>query len=216
MKSGLILITPPATEPVTLTDAKTFLKIDTTDDDTLVSACITGARRFVEEQTKRALITQTWEYWLDGIPESKYQGGKWWDGVRQASLAEIMSGGREIEIPRAPFQSLVYLQTYDISDAMSVFDSTLLISDTAGTPGRIALKYGQIWPVNLRLTNSVQIRFKAGYSDDTSLVPPDLIAAVKIMIGHFYEKREPTEAGRAVDLPLSVDAILNPYRVLRL
>lgn len=216
MSSGVICITPPATEPIALADAKGFLKVDTTDDDSFISACISGARRIIEESTKRVLISQTWEYWLDAIPGTRTQGGVWWDAVRQASLAEVMSGGREIPLPKPPFQSLVYLQTYDLSDVMSVFDPTLLIFDTAGIPGRIALKYGQVWPVNLRLTNSVQIRFIAGYSADTSLVPPDLISAIRIMIGHLYEKREPTEAGRAIELPWSVQALIDPYRVLRL
>lgn len=216
MSTGLILITPPVNEPITLADAKTFLKIDTSDDDAIVSLCISGARRAIEEHTKRALISQTWEYWLDAIPGTRIQGGQWWDGVREASLAQIMSGGREISLPKPPFQSLTYLQTYDLNDAMSVFDSTLLIFDTAGTPGRIALKYGQIWPVNLRLTNCVQIRFVAGYGDNSTNLPPDLLAAHRILMGHMYEKREPTEAGRAIELPWSVDQLLEPYRFLRL
>jgi uncharacterized phiE125 gp8 family phage protein len=55
------LITPPASEPVTLAEAKSHLRVDLNDDDTLINALITAARQMAEEYTRRAFITQTWE-----------------------------------------------------------------------------------------------------------------------------------------------------------
>ncbi|MBV9418770.1 MAG: phage head-tail connector protein, partial [Alphaproteobacteria bacterium] len=37
---SLQLTTPPATEPITLAEAKTHLKVDTTDDDALITRLI--------------------------------------------------------------------------------------------------------------------------------------------------------------------------------
>ena len=54
------LIMPPAIEPVTLDEAKTWLKLDTSDDDATVIRLIASARQMVEQYTRRALITQTW------------------------------------------------------------------------------------------------------------------------------------------------------------
>jgi len=56
--------TEPAGEPVTDTELKNYLKIDFTDDDTLIGEIITAARREAEEYTGRKFITQTLTaYW---------------------------------------------------------------------------------------------------------------------------------------------------------
>lgn len=65
--AALKLITPPASEPVTLQEAKNHLRVDVSDDDSLISTLITVARQKAEEFTRRSLITQTWELSLDGF-----------------------------------------------------------------------------------------------------------------------------------------------------
>ncbi|HWA42163.1 MAG TPA: head-tail connector protein [Hypericibacter adhaerens] len=54
------LIAGPGEEPVTLAEAKAFCRIDTTDEDALISALIAAARLQVESLTGRALVTQSW------------------------------------------------------------------------------------------------------------------------------------------------------------
>jgi len=64
-------VTAPASEPVTLTEAKLYLRVDTTDDDTLISDLIVAARMVAENWLGRSLITQSWKLAYDyGIPES--------------------------------------------------------------------------------------------------------------------------------------------------
>src|SRR5262245_27210237 len=68
---ALRLITPPASEPISLTLAKSHLRVDHTDDDTLITAQIAGARFFAEKFTARAFITQTWELVIDQFPTNE-------------------------------------------------------------------------------------------------------------------------------------------------
>ena len=63
-----ILLTPPAAEPVTLADAKAYLRVAIGDDDAVIAALIAAARSHIEAQTRRALITQTWRLVLDCWP----------------------------------------------------------------------------------------------------------------------------------------------------
>ena len=63
-----ILLTGPAVEPLTLAEAKEYLRVDTGDDDDVITALIAGARVHVEAQTRRALITQSWRLVRDGWP----------------------------------------------------------------------------------------------------------------------------------------------------
>jgi len=54
------LITPPATEPITLAEAKAHLRIDSSDEDVWINSAIISARMMVELYLRRYLITQTW------------------------------------------------------------------------------------------------------------------------------------------------------------
>jgi len=61
----------PSTEPVTLTEAKLHLRVDSADEDTLITRLITVAREAAEKYTKRSLITQTWKLVYDGYAPSE-------------------------------------------------------------------------------------------------------------------------------------------------
>jgi len=68
----LRLVTPPTIEPVTLEEVKLHLRVDGTEEDSLISALITAARQKAEEYTKRAFITQSWELALDSASGKVY------------------------------------------------------------------------------------------------------------------------------------------------
>lgn len=58
MKATLTI--PPAGEPVALLEAKLHLRVDTNNEDGLISALIVTAREQAEHLTGQRLITQTW------------------------------------------------------------------------------------------------------------------------------------------------------------
>ncbi|NOZ32801.1 MAG: hypothetical protein GXP01_06965 [Alphaproteobacteria bacterium] len=63
-----ILLAGPAGEPVSLTEARAFLRVDDTGENTLISTLITAARVHVESMTRRALINQNWRVLFDVWP----------------------------------------------------------------------------------------------------------------------------------------------------
>ncbi|MEQ1619683.1 MAG: head-tail connector protein, partial [Terricaulis sp.] len=54
----ITILTPPASEPITLAEAKLFLRIDQTAEDPLITTLIAAAREAVEVACGRALITR--------------------------------------------------------------------------------------------------------------------------------------------------------------
>lgn len=60
--SSLKLVTAPASEPITLANAKLFLRIEHSADDEVVTRTITAARQAAEQYLKTALLSQTWDY----------------------------------------------------------------------------------------------------------------------------------------------------------
>lgn len=64
------VVIPPASEPLTLSETKLFLRVDGATDDTLITDLITAARQMAEQHLHRSLITQTLKLSLDNsLPE---------------------------------------------------------------------------------------------------------------------------------------------------
>ncbi|MCP5088318.1 MAG: hypothetical protein GY952_16120, partial [Rhodobacteraceae bacterium] len=64
------LLSKPAVEPVTLSEAKTHLRVDGADEDALIGELILAARQYQEQVTGVFPITQTWRQYEDCWPLS--------------------------------------------------------------------------------------------------------------------------------------------------
>lgn len=64
------LLTGPSIEPITLAEAKAFLRVEHNDDDAMIKALIAGARAQIEWHTRRIMNTQTWRPVRDAWPAS--------------------------------------------------------------------------------------------------------------------------------------------------
>jgi len=158
----LELVTPPALEPVSLDEAKAHLKLDTSDDDAMLTRLIAAARARAEWHTGRAFVTQSWILWLDGWCEP-------------------------IDMPLPPLIAVSSIETYGTNDTPSVLDGSQYQVDSVG--GRVALKPGVALPVDLRRLNAVSIAFTAGYGDAAGDVPADIRQAVLDIVADLYAHR---------------------------
>ena len=155
------VITKPTVEPVSLEQAKAHLRVDTTDQDDLIEALITAARQRIEDETGRALITQTLEIAMDYFVEPP--------DLRFVTLPYI-TPAKAIALPRPPLQSLKRISYYD-GDGNEVMlhdevGSPTVISDlvvdTYSQPGRLVPASGGSWPATQDRANAVVIRYVAG------------------------------------------------------
>jgi len=179
----LKLKTAPSTEPITLDQAKLHLRVDTGDDNALISMLITTAREMAEKETKRAFITQIWQMTLDAAES-------------------------EIEIPKPPLQSVESITVIDEAGNESVVDASHYDVDKAqNSYGRVRLKSGSTWPTHRGFASFI-VEFKAGYGDAAADVPEALKQAVLQLIAHFYENRESVEIPAGVKILLWAFKIL--------
>jgi uncharacterized phiE125 gp8 family phage protein len=61
-------VAAPSVEPVNLAEVKKFLRIEHSDEDTLLNSFIAAARRAAEEYMSRSLMLQQWKLSYDGYP----------------------------------------------------------------------------------------------------------------------------------------------------
>jgi hypothetical protein len=207
------LVTAPASEPVTLTEAKSYLRIDTSDDDTMLTTFISVARQIAEDFTNRKFINQTWDLWMDVFPSSLNWDALAPDTVTDGKLSEYISTQNYIDIPFYPLSSVTYLKTYEDDATETTMSSSDYVVDTYTEPGRLSLKNDTNWPSTyLRPVNGIQIRFVAGYGSNASAVPQPIKHAIIELVGKFYSNRGCED----MKLPASAMALLGPYRVMRI
>ncbi len=165
----------------------------TSSEDTYIENIITAVREDVEERLlNRALITQTWEYYLNKFPESN----------------------KFIEIPKPPLQSITSLIYTDSDDTANTFSTDNYTVDIVSDPGRLVLGYNKSWPTaTLTPQNPIKITFIAGYGDATADVPGIIRMAMLAFIADIYENRQTIITGMRVNELKFIDNRLSNYRV---
>jgi uncharacterized phiE125 gp8 family phage protein len=185
-----LLLTAPTVEPLSLAEAKAFLRVETSDDDELIGALIAGSRIHVEAQTRRALITQSWRLAIDAWPDD----------------------GRLTIIP-APLQTLTAARVFDFDNNVQALDTGAFVLDK----GASALIFAP-WalPAPGRASAGIELDVTVGYGDAAVDVPEPLRQAIRLLVAHWYDNRELTTAGTTATLPQTVAALIAPYRMLSL
>ncbi len=181
----LELITGPASEPVTLAEAKLQRRVEHALDDAWFSMAIEAARRIAEHKTGRVLIAQTWELVADGFPTG-------WLALGKAPLASITS-----------------IEYFDGDGTTQTLDPGLyVIADAAA--GQIRPIEGESWPTTYSRDDAVTIRFVAGYAD-AAAVPANVREWILVHIATAHKHREAFASGVSIsDLPNRfVDGLLD-------
>lgn len=155
-------ITEPSVEPVTVAEAKEWLRIESGDttaaQDALLALLVKAMRAYAENLTGRAFVQRTLEL----------------------TLPEFPCG--EIELPFPPLVSVTHVKYTDIGGELQTVDAVDYEVDAYGEPGRVQPAWLSSWPATRGVFNAVQVRYVAGYAptgsptDDAENVP----AAVKL------------------------------------
>lgn len=199
LHSQLALYSGPSVEPITLDEAKLHLRQDVDDDDDLIASLVVAARRVCEARTRRAFLDQTWDYRLDAFP---------WPWVFHPDRAAARVD-YEIRLPIATATSVTSITWIGWDGSTSTLDPAGYVF-APGEPGRIVPRPYDIWPWPQVRPAAISIRFVAGYGASASAVPDTIKAAMKLLIGHWYENREVANIGNiSTDLPWAVDALLS-------
>lgn len=185
----LMLMSGAANEPVTLEEARAHLRLDMEAEDTLLRAFLTAARVALEAQTRRAFVTQSWRLILDAWPAAV------------------------VTLPMAPVSAITGVTMNDAGAPRVVAPS---LYDTALEGDAPRLVANGIWPAPSRRVGGIHIDFTAGYGEAGD-VPAPLRQAILLLATHWFENREPVSIGdKAGELPLSVSALIAPYRLVHL
>jgi uncharacterized phiE125 gp8 family phage protein len=186
----LVLKTAPAAEPVTLADMQAVMGVhDTTDTlrDSVIESRITAARLMVEEFTRKALISQTWELYSECF--------------------------RPYFDLKMNLQSVASVKYIDTDGNQQTLDADQYLVDTVH--GCLYPAYGVTWPSVRSQHNAVVIEHVAGYGNNASDVPKNVLEAIKFLVAHWENYQPGIEGARITTIPYAVEQLLRPERDFR-
>lgn len=178
------LVLAPVKEPITLEEARLFLRAEeNAAEDALINNLIKSARFGVESFTGRALITQTWKEVYPTWPKF-------------------------FLVPKAPLISVSSIKYFDSTGILQTLaaDQYRVVISTE-SPGEIFRGYEVTWPDVYNVPDAITLEFIAGFGTEPADVPEAIRTAMQLSVSHFYDNRGGEE------LPGAVAAALQPYRV---
>lgn len=183
----------PTDTPISVAEAKAHMRVDVSDDDTLIASLISAATTLLDGYDGRlggrALFTQSWTI-----------------STRSALASKLY-------LPVVPVQSVTSISYYDANDA----DQSLTVSDfhvhAFDDIAWLYPKSGTVWPTVYDRPDAIRVEFVAGRA--VADIPDDLKTALLLLVAHWYQNREGVGAtvGQAAEIPFGISAIINKYRL---
>jgi len=182
----LIVVTPPAVEPVSLAEARLWCRVDDGDtaQDSVISMLIKAMREYAENLTGRAFVQRTLQLNLDCLPGC-------------------------IALPMPPLVSVASVIYTDLDGALQTLAAADYQVDDVAEPGKIVPAWdAAAWPAVRAVPNAVRVLYVAGYdegsgspTDYTANMPAALKLWMSARISTMFENREQLVNANQVAIP---------------
>lgn len=195
LNQSVRILTQPATEPVSLAEAKDHLRVDSNDENNFITALIVTARQHCEQFTRRAFVTQTIRVSFDRFCGNERNG---------------------INIPKPPLVSVQEIRYVDQNREWQLLAADRYEVLTDLDPGVVipvdpAGSGEGVWPSTAARVGAVRIDYTAGYGDAADVHSP-IKQAMLLLIGQYHEFRENVGSGTSfTEIPYAVKSLLQPY-----
>jgi len=181
----------PIEEPITLSEAKAWLRVTTTADDNLITDLIVAARQFGEKFCNRIFINTSIDCFFSALDSTN---------------CELYPF---VQVRRAPLISITDLSIYSGGSYAAFTDYTVKNSNGFS---RLIFKNGISSDLDIDFPIRLQATF--GYGDRSNL-PDEIKTAVKAHVAFLYENRGDVAAGSNLSMPLETKLIYSRhYRIL--
>lgn len=199
----LELVTPPATDLVSLDEVKAHLGVETDEQDAVIEDLLATAIGHLDGYAGilgRGLVEQSWKLWLDRFPTHRC---------------------RDVRLPLPPLISVDEIAYTDGAGVARVLPAERYqVLD--GERSSVAPAYGFAWPSARCQRRAVSITFTCGWAAPVEGAPwptklQPLRAALKLMVGDLFANREAQSLGPGLVVVANptVDQLIRPLRVPR-
>jgi hypothetical protein len=205
---GLVLVTQPTEEPVSLALACSYLNIAVgTDQDAVILSCQRAAREYCEAYLDLALHAGATYRWTidsfllrpDGVPSAllagAYASGSFAPNIWPSGGYAYDDGSyglRPLEVPRPLLKSVSSITYVDTTGATQTWAGGNYLVAANEFPGRISPAYNTFWPATRWQPGAVTVNYVAGYAT-VDMVPYSCRQAIMMLTSCYFENRLPTD-----------------------
>lgn len=191
--------------PVTLQDAKLHLRVDHSDEDSIIEILLQAATEMAELHTNRSFVTQTRQMKLDYFPGLYgVNHNPWGAGITIQNGNLISISGTDT----ASSRNTLGITYYDEAEALQTVSASDYWVDSSSNIARLIPKNS--WPGTFDMPNAVIITYTAGYGSASS-VPAPIKQAILLILGHLYEHRESVSVEEMYEMPFGSKTLLSQY-----
>ncbi|SFK74650.1 phage conserved hypothetical protein, phiE125 gp8 family [Nitrosomonas aestuarii] len=186
------VITAPTEYPVTLAEAKTYMRATSdTSEDAWIQRFIAAATQLFEGETGITVSSSVLEKTLDNFPSA-------------------------IELDRPPVASVSSIKYDDIDGAEQTLSALDYVLDNSSDKrGWVVPVVGSVWPDTYAGSiNTVRVRYVAGWSS-ASAVPDNIKLWIGAHVASWFENRSSDTEQKLIRQP-ALDGIVKSYRLYKL
>lgn len=186
----LRLSVPPASQPVSVSEAKDNMGVTIATDDTLILSMIATATGEAEHLMGRAIMPQKWLLTLDEFEE-------------------------EIALDRPTVTAIDSIKyVHAITGVLTTLDPSAYQLVTGQYSASVVPAWNTTWPAARATRDAIQIVFSCGYVDAAS-VPEEIKGWIKMQATTYYNNRSTVRSGRDYSSQKMPDAdrLLDRYKV---
>ena len=190
-----VLETAPAVEPISLAEAKSWMRVDHSEDDALIAMLIDAAVAHCDGYKGvygQAMVNQTWYQDFECFtPKMRLPVGPVLDAAK-ATMTVVYADADGLDVEVDP-------------------SNYYLFTDELGAYVAPAPTYS--WPGTQTRADAVRITWTAGFGAAAADVPANFKMPLLYLVAQWYEHREPIIIGSAANMiPATFDALVAPIR----
>jgi len=179
-----ITTTTPASV-VSTADLKAFLRVEHSEEDTLIEAMRVAAIQHIENMCNIGIGDRNAYVTFDYVP-------------------------KQFEIPVGPVNQISTV-TVGTSTGQVLIASTSYYIDIKRKPARVS--FIDVPSAYEHTYEKIQVLVNYGYNEAS--VPDAVVHAIKLLVAHMYELRQPEVIGTiSTSLKLGLESLVNPYRIV--
>lgn len=184
-----VVVTAPTQLPISYDEAMAILR-DPQAERGYINQCMQAATMHAEDYLHRALITRTYDLYLDSF-------------------------FTRLALPMPPATSVTSIKYDDVDNNEQTASSALYEVDTISDPGVVYLLSGSQWPdlvdSQTKSLNRVRVRYVAGYGDQLDATHAKIKMGILQLTAHYFRERQTLGSTNVTILSLTGEALLAPY-----
>lgn len=191
IKGNLVLTEDPSTQVVSVAEIKSHLRIDTSDEDTLLGLYIDSATEMAENYCGRHFIEHTYKLYFNKQVE---EASLYFPDCRLISTDEVLTK---------------YVE-WKLEDFVTVFFSDKAYLEPFSNPSivRLSKNFSDLGNKATGDADRFWFNFKTGFGASASDVPQAIKQAIKLIVSDMYYFRE----DRKRSFPMASEILLQPYK----